>query len=191
MVSMKHFVAVVGLLGLSIGVAQAGRDTTTASLFRNAGPSSSYFENSYALAVFPTIGKGGLGIGGAYGTGHVYVHGHVIGRTTVTQLSVGFQAGGEAFSQIIFFENKAALDEFTTGNFEFSADAGAVAITAAVSATAGTTGADVAAGGDNHDAVVASEYHNGFAVITIAKGGLMYQAAVAGEKFSYRAIAGK
>lgn len=191
MKSMKQFGVLVALLGLSIGVAQAGRDTTTADLFRNAGPSSSYFDHSYAYAVFPTIGKGGLGVGGAYGTGHVYVHGHLIGRTTVTQLSVGFQAGGEAFSQIIFFENKAALDEFTGGNFEFSADVGAIAITAAASATAGTSGADIAVSGDKHDAVVASEYHNGLAVFTIAKGGLMYQAAVAGEKFSYRPIAAK
>jgi len=135
--------------------------------------------------VFPTIGKAGLGVGGAHGSGHVYMGGHRIGRTTVTQLSFGMQAGGEAFSQIIFFEDKRALDNFTTGKFEFGADVSAVAITAAASVDAGTTGADVAASGGKHDATAASEYHNGFAVFTIAKGGLMYEAAVTGEKFSY------
>ena len=191
MKAMVRLGVLVTTLGLSIGVVQASRDTDTASLFRNARQSSSFFQKSYAYAIFPTIGKAGLGIGGAYGTGHVYENGRRIGRATVTQLSLGMQAGGEAFSQIIFFEDKRALDKFTSGNFEISADVGAVAITAAASVTAGTTGADATASGGKNDAVVASEYHNGLAVFTIAKGGLMYQAAIAGEKFNYTPVAAK
>jgi lipid-binding SYLF domain-containing protein len=107
----------------------------------------------------------------------------------VTQLSIGFQAGGQAFSQMIFFKDKRALDEFTSGNFEFGADVSAVAITAAASAGAGTTGAAAGASGGKKDATTAGEYHNGMAVFTIAKGGLMYQAAVGGQKFTYKAKA--
>jgi lipid-binding SYLF domain-containing protein len=191
MKTMLRLGVLVTTLGLSIGVVQASKDTDTASLFRNSGQSSSFFNKSYAYAIFPTIGKAALGVGGAYGTGHVYENGRRIGRATVTQLSFGMQAGGEAFSQIIFFEDKRALDNFTSGNFEFSADVGAVAITAAASVTAGTTGAEAAASGGKNDAVAASEYHNGLAVFTIAKGGLMYQAAVAGEKFKYEPVAAK
>jgi lipid-binding SYLF domain-containing protein len=170
---------------LVFGACEANNDNDTANLFRNAGQSSAFFNDSYAYAVFPTIAKAGLGIGAARGTGHVYVHGKRIGRTTVTQLSVGFQAGGEAYSQIIFFADKSSLDEFTTGNFEFSADVGAIAITAAASASAGTNGADAGASGGKHDAATAGEYRHGVAVFTIAKGGLMYEATLAGQKYAF------
>jgi lipid-binding SYLF domain-containing protein len=100
-------------------------------------------------------------------------------------VSVGFQAGGQAYSEIIFFENKAAFDEFTQGDFEFGADAGAVAITAAAGATAGTSGASAGASGGMKDAVTAGKYYKGMAVFTIVKGGAMYQAVVAGQKFKY------
>lgn len=172
-------------IACSIGVAQAGKDAETTTLFRNAGQSARYFDSSYGYALFPTIGKAGLGIGGARGSGHVYVHGKRIGRTTVTQLSVGFQAGGEAYSQIIFFATKDSLDDFTKGNFEFSADVGAIAITAAASASAGTNGADAGVSGGKKDAATAGEYRHGVAVFTIAKGGLMYEASLAGQKYSY------
>lgn len=171
----------------SLGTAQASSDGETVALFRHAGQSSAFFSSSYGYAVFPTIGKAGLGIGGALGTGHVYAHGRLIGSTTMTQLSVGFQAGGEGYSQIIFFEDKRSLDEFTNGNFEFSADVGAIAITAAASASAGTEGADAGASAGKKDASTAGHYRHGVVVFTIAKGGLMYQAAVAGQKFSYEA----
>jgi lipid-binding SYLF domain-containing protein len=137
--------------------------------------------------VFPTIGKGGLGIGGAHGKGGVYQQGRLVGRVTMNQLSVGFQAGGQAFSQIIFFENQATFAEFTSGNFEFGADVGAVAITAAANAGASTEGgASAGASGGKKDAVTTGGYHKGVAVFTIAKGGLMYQAVVAGQKFDYK-----
>ena len=96
--------------------------------------------------MFPTIGKGGFVVGAAHGKGRVYSGGAATGRTTVTQLSVGFQLGGEAFSQIIFFEDKFAYDRFTAGKFEFSAQAQAVAIVIGAQAQTGTTGTSAGAG---------------------------------------------
>jgi|TARA_R110000772_G_scaffold182750_1_gene294028 lipid-binding SYLF domain-containing protein len=155
--------------------------------FRNAGESAAYFDSAYGYALFPTIGKGGIGIGGAHGKGRVYRQGNVIGEATMTQLTVGFQLGGQAFSQIIFFESANALEQFTSGNFEFGAQATAVAITAGVSAEA-STGGGVSAGvsGGRNDASTASlGYRKGMAVFTIAKGGLMYEATLGGQKFNF------
>lgn len=135
--------------------------------------------------MFPTIGKGGLIAGAAHGTGRVYAHGKYVGDTSMTQLSVGLQAGGEAYSQIIFFEDQRAFDEFTNGNFEFGADVNAVAITAAAGSSVGTTGANANASGGMRDARTAGKYYKGVAVFTIVKGGAMAQAAVAGQKFTY------
>ena len=170
---------------LVAGAAYAGKYSDTIGLFSNAGPSSSFFNKSYAYAVFPTVGEAGFGVGGALGKGHVYVHGRLVGDTTMGQVSVGFQAGGKAYSQIIFFEDKRALDEFESGTFEFTAGASAVAITAAASASAGTSGASAEASGGEKDARATGVYEKGMAVFTIAKGGLMYAATIAGQKFSY------
>jgi len=175
----------VALLAVS-GVASANKYVDTIALFKNAGESANFFSTAYGYAVFPTIGKGGLIVGGAHGTGHVYEKGKYIGNTSVTQISVGFQAGGQAYSQIVFFEDKRALDEFTNGNFEFEAGVSAVAITAAAGGTAGTTGASATASGGKKDATtVGSSYYKGMAVFTIVKGGAMYQATVAGQKFTF------
>ena len=135
--------------------------------------------------MFPTIGKGGIGIGGAHGSGRVYAEGKYVGDTSMTQITVGFQLGGQAFSQIIFFEDKRAFDEFTGGNFEFGAQASAVAITAGASAQATTTGSSAGASGGEHDASTTGSYYRGMAIFTVAKGGLMYEASVGGQKFSY------
>jgi lipid-binding SYLF domain-containing protein len=159
----------------------------TIDLFKNAGQSAAFFKSSYGYAVFPTIGKGGLVVGAAHGTGHVYQKGKYVGDTSMTQLSVGFQAGGQAYSEIIFFEDQRAFNEFTSGNFTFSGDVSAVAITAGASASAGTGGSTAGASGGKRDATTAGGYKKGVAVFTIAKGGLMYEAAVAGQKFSYKA----
>ncbi len=140
--------------------------------FKNAGESGAYFEKSIGYAVFPTIGKGGIGIGGAHGKGKVYKNGVAIGTTDMTQLTVGFQLGAEAFSQIIFFENEAALDNFTAGNFEFSADASAVAITAGVSASANTGGgASTGLSGGKDNATTSSlGYRKGMAIFHRGQG---------------------
>lgn len=181
----RLFASVTALL-LSAGVAYADSYSDTVTLFRNAGESASFFSKSYAYAVFPTVGAAGFVVGGAHGKGRVYVHRKLVGDSTVTQLSVGFQAGGKAYSQMIFFEDKRALDEFESGSFEFDANASAVAITAGASASAGTAGATSGASGGKKDATTASlGYQKGIAVFTIAKGGLMYAATVAGQKFSY------
>ena len=159
----------------------------TIKVFRDAGESGSFFGNSYGYAVFPTIGKAGIGIGGAHGKGRVYANGKYVGDTKVTQLTIGFQLGGQAFSQIIFFEDKRAFDEFTSGNFEFGAQASAVAITAGASASATTTGTSAGASGGKNNATTAGKYYKGMATFTVAKGGLMYEATVGGQKFSYTA----
>ena len=157
-------------------------------IFQQAGESGAYFNNSYGYALFPTIGKGGIGIGGAHGKGRVYANGKHVGDTSMTQLTVGLQLGGQAYSQIIFFEDKRAFDEFTGGNFEFGAQATAVAITAGASASTSTAGGGSAgASGGKHDATTAGGYHKGMAVFTVAKGGLMYEASIGGQKFSYKA----
>jgi lipid-binding SYLF domain-containing protein len=182
---VRSVLALVALLAVS-GVASANKYVDTIALFKNAGESANFFSTAYGYAVFPTIGKGGLIVGGAHGTGHVYEKGKYIGNTSVTQISVGFQAGGQAYSQIVFFEDKRALDEFTNGNFEFEAGVSAVAITAAAGGTAGTTGASATASGGKKDATtVGSSYYKGMAVFTIVKGGAMYQATVAGQKFTF------
>jgi lipid-binding SYLF domain-containing protein len=168
-----------------IGVAYAGKYTDTMSLFKNAGESADFFDHSYGYAVFPTVGEGGFGVAGALGKGHVYVHGLIVGDTTMKQVSVGFQAGGKAYSQIIFFKDRRALEQFESGSFEFSAGASAVAITAAASASAATNGTSSSLSGGKRDAKVEGNWNDGMAVFTIAKGGLMYAAAVAGQKFSF------
>ena len=172
---------------LPAAAAWANGYSETIELFKSAGQSAAFFTNSYGYAVFPTVGKGGLVIGGAHGSGRVYEHGSYVGDTTLNQLSVGFQAGGQAYSQIIFFQDKRAFDEFTAGNFEFDASVSAVAITAAASGAAGTAGANAAASGGKKDAVTAGNYYKGMAVFTIVKGGAMAEASVAGQKFSYQA----
>jgi len=174
------------LLALPFGTALADNYTDTIKVFQNAGESGGFFGDSYGYAVFPTIGKGGIGIGGAYGKGRVYGRGSYTGDTSMTQLSVGFQFGGQAYSQIIFFEDQRAYDEFTGGNFEFSADASAVAITAGASASAGSTGSSAGASGGQSSATTRGNYHKGMATFTVAKGGLMYEAVLAGQKFSYK-----
>jgi len=149
--------------------------------FRKATESQGFFEKAYGYAVFPTIGKGGFVVGGAHGKGRVYSGGAATGRTSVTQLSVGFQLGGEAFSQIIFFEDKFAYDRFTAGKFEFSAQAQAVAIIIGAQAQTGTTGTSAGAGNTQFKGI----YQNGMAIFTKVKGGLMYEASVAGQKFTF------
>jgi len=181
---LKRPLSIVAFVAFALPMSAAHADeyTDTANLFRNAGQSGTFFNKSYGYAVFP------IGIGGAFGKGHVFVKGKPVGETSMTQASIGFQLGGQGFSQIIFFEDERAFREFSKGNFEFGADASAVAITAAAGASASTTGASASASGGKKDAVTAGGYHKGFATFTIVKGGLMYEAAIAGQKFSYKKL---
>jgi lipid-binding SYLF domain-containing protein len=123
------------------------------------------FADAVGYVVFPTVGKGAIGIGGARGKGWVYERGNVIGKSTLTQVSIGLQLGGQAYSEIIFFQTVQALNNFKLGHLKLDAQASAVAVTARASA-------DLA-------------YRNGVAIVTMAKGGLMYEASVGGQKFSF------
>ena len=133
--------------------------------FKKISSLKTYFKKARGYAVFPNVGKGGIGIGGARGKGEVFEKGKVIGSTTLTQVSIGFQLGGQAFSQIIFFKDKKSLERFTEGNFEFGASASAALISEGANAS--------------------SDYSDGVAVLTFSKGGLMYEASIGGQKFSY------
>jgi lipid-binding SYLF domain-containing protein len=181
--------AALSLCGGVVSIADAAHSDSryhdTVTLFKNAGKSAKFFSESYAYAVFPTVGEGALVVGGARGKGHVYVHDKWTGNVTMNQVSVGLQAGGKAYSQIIFFKDERALQEFESGSFEFGADASAVAITASAEASAATDGQGSGVSGGMKDAVTHGQFYKGMAVFTIAKGGLMVQASVAGQKFSF------
>lgn len=126
---------------------------------------SSFFNNSYGYVIFPNVGKGGLGIGGAAGNGVVHEQGNMIGFAKLTQVSIGFQAGGQAYREVIFFESSDEMNRFKANKIEFSAQVSAVAAASGASANA--------------------KYIEGVAVFTMAKGGLMYEASVGGQKFKF------
>ncbi|WP_185233831.1 YSC84-related protein [Teredinibacter franksiae] len=147
-----------------------------------------FLGKAYGYAVFPNIGKGGLGIGGAHGKGKVYQGGNVAGTTKMTQLTIGLQAGGQAYSQLVLFENKASYDKFTQGEYEFGAQATAVAIKASANATAGTTGNAAGATSKGESGAQNAQYVNGMVVFTYAKGGLMYEASLGGQKYKFEAL---
>jgi lipid-binding SYLF domain-containing protein len=132
---------------------------------KSDGLMKNLFDNSYGYVIFPNVGKGAIGVGGAAGNGVVYENGNVIGTAKMKQVSVGFQFGGQAYREVIFFENKAALDRFKENKFEFDAQVSAVAVTAGASANV--------------------KYKEGVMIFTQEKGGLMYEASVGGQKFSY------
>ena len=178
---------VILLFALPFGNSWADDYEDTIKVFTNAGESGGFFDKSYGYAVFPTIAKAGFGIGGAVGKGKVYEKGKYVGKTSMIQATIGLQFGGQAYSQIIFFEDKRSFAEFTNGNFEFSAQATAVAITAGVSATASTSGNSAGASGGQNDANTVGKYRKGLAVFTVAKGGLMYEASIGGQKYKYEA----
>jgi lipid-binding SYLF domain-containing protein len=158
----------------------------TIKAFKDAGESGKFFDSAYGYAVFPSIGKGGAGIGGAIGKGRVYKKGEWVGDSSMIQLSIGFQLGGQVYSMMIFFEDERAFNEFTKGEFEFSAQATAVAITAGASAQASTQGSSGGVSGGRGTAETVGKYTKGMAIFTVARGGLMYEAALAGMKFNYK-----
>lgn len=132
------------------------------------GLMQSLFDKSYGYVIFPNVGKGAIGVGGAAGNGIVYEQGKPVGHAKMKQVTVGFQFGGQSYREVIFFETKEALDQFKGGNFEFSAQASAVAVTKGAAANV--------------------KYRNGIMVFTQEKGGLMYEAAIGGQKFDYKAF---
>jgi len=138
------------------------------ALLENNPSMQRYFDAAAGYVVIPTVGKAGIGIGGARGKGLLYENGEPTSEVTMTQLSIGFQWGGQAYSEFLFFEDATSLEHFKKGNYELGAQASAVAV---------TKGASIDAG-----------YESGVAIFTQAKGGLMYEAAVGGQKFKVKAL---
>ncbi len=163
------------LLSFSFVVAQSKKDKEIVKEAKEAKKSflkadegmSTLFANSYGYVIFPNVGKGGLGVGGASGNGAVYQGGKLIGMAKLTQLSIGFQAGGQSYREIVFFENSESIERFKDNRVELSAQVSAVAAAAGASADA--------------------KYVEGVAVFTLQKGGLMYEASVGGQKFKFEA----
>ena len=185
MKSMLKTLTVGLLMALFCSSAYADEYADTKKMFVDAGISN-MFNSAYGYALFPTIGKAGFLVGGAYGEGRVYEQGNHIGNTTMMQATIGFQLGGTGFSEVVFFQDKRALSEFTNGNFEFGAEAQATAITAAAGASANTSGnSATASGGKNNATTAGGGYHKGLSTFTITKGGLMFEATVGGQKFSF------
>jgi lipid-binding SYLF domain-containing protein len=124
-----------------------------------------FFDKAHGYAVFPSIGKAGMGIGGAYGKGVVYEKGKEIGTTSLKQLSMGFEFGGENFREIIFFQDEKTLNDFKEGNYELGAQASAVALKKGASKN--------------------TDFNEGVAVFTQTRGGLMFDVSVGGQKFTF------
>jgi lipid-binding SYLF domain-containing protein len=177
-------VAVAGVLAMAVvAFARLGHAATsdedaqlireanhTVDVYRTADPGiNEFFRRSVGYVVFPGIGKGGLGIGGAHGTGVLFEHGAPVGKVTMNQVTVGAQAGGQEFSQIVFFEVPKTLNELKAGKASLSAEASAVALSSGAAAKA--------------------RFKNGVAVFTATKGGLMLEASVGGQKFKFTPIA--
>ena len=158
----------------------------TISNFKKSPAVQPFFHNSYGYAVFPLVGKGGFVLGAAYGRGRVYEHGRVTGNATLFKASFGFQLGGQAFSEIIFFQDKRAYSEFISGNFQFDASASAVAVTAALQAKAGTDGASAGASIEPFSSKqLDTRYQRGMATFIQTRGGLMYEASIGGQYFTF------
>ena len=145
-------------------IIKEGKDAKKGFLSTDKGMDK-FFNSSYGYVIFPNVGKGGLGVGGASGNGAVYRQGKLVGMAKLSQLSIGFQAGGQSFREIVFFEDQDGFERFAENKIEFAAQVSAVAAAAGVSADA--------------------KYVEGVAVFTMAKGGLMYQASVGGQKFKF------
>jgi lipid-binding SYLF domain-containing protein len=139
-----------------------------AEFIKTDGLMKNLFDNAYAYVILPNVGKGGIGIGGAAGNGAVFQKGTLIGMAKMTQVTIGFQWGGQAYREVIFFETKADLDRFKENRLELSAQASAVAATAGASANV--------------------KYKEGVMIFTQAKGGLMYEASIGGQKFKFREL---
>lgn len=173
-------------LFVSASSAWADKYIDTKRMFEDAGISD-MFNSAYGYALFPTIGKGGFIVGGAYGKGRVYKQGVYIGDSEMAQVSIGFQLGGAGFSQAILFEDARALAEFINENFEFGVKMQAVVLTASAEASGNTGGSSATASGGKNNAVIESYgYNKGMAIFTITKGGLMYEISLAGQNFSYK-----
>jgi len=155
--------------------AMADKYSDAINVFNKSDAVKPFFNKAYGYAVFPTVGKGGIGLGGAYGSGRVYKQAKISGTATLIKISIGFQLGGQAFSQIIFFQDKRAYS--------------AVVITAAAQAQASTQGTTAGASlGPATGTQAETNYTKGMAIFVHTLGGLMYEASIGGQKFSFTPI---
>ena len=185
-------VVLISLLTLALvvtlvsGAAEVKDYSSTISVFKSSPNVQPFFKNAYGYAVFPTVGKAAFIVGGAYGEGQVYRGGKATGTAKLVHASIGWQLGGKAYSEIVFFQDKRAYDTFISGEFAFDANASAVAITAGASAQASTAGSSASAtAGPKTGAQSEANYKNGMATFVHHKGGLMGALALGGQKFSY------
>jgi lipid-binding SYLF domain-containing protein len=156
----------LGAMGRAFSADNVTDANKTVRVYGKTDPGlATFFEKAAGYAVFSGIGKGGAGVGGAYGTGILFEKGKATGKTTLTQVTVGVQLGGQTYSEIIFFETEKALAQFKGSNFAFSAQASAVALKSGASVNA--------------------KYSDGVAVFTATKAGLMFEASVGGQKFTF------
>lgn len=169
------FTALLIVMGMTASTVFAGWNPheeehaqQTIRLFQKTDPGMQmFFDQAYGYAVFPDVYKGGiLLLGGARGDGFVYEQGRLIGRSSITQINVGPQLGGQAFAEIIFFRSQSDLEDFKKGNYELNAQASAIVVTAGVATN--------------------SEYSDGVAIFALPKSGLMAEASVGGQKFSFK-----
>jgi lipid-binding SYLF domain-containing protein len=179
--------ALVLFLPLAADAQQVKDYSNTINSFKSSPQLQWFFDNAYGYAVFPVVGKAALIVGGAYGQGQVYRHGRVTGTADLISASIGFQWGGQAFSEIIFFRDQWAYDMFTRGQFEFDANASAVVVTVGAQATAGTIGSSASATAGPRTGAQSQSYYasNGMAPFVYTKGGLMAELAIGGQKFNF------
>ncbi len=177
------------LVFLTSSGAMANQYQETVNIYSNSPVVRPYFNTAYGYAIFPLVGKGGFIIGASYGKGRVYRQGQLVGEATLAKASIGAQLGGQAFSEIIFFENQAAFERFTSTKFIFEASASAVAIVAGAQAKAGPDGSTASKSLNTATAdQTGSGYRNGMATFIHIKGGLMYEASIGGQSFEYKAL---
>ena len=180
MKSLKLFVGTFILL-FSVSGLYADDYADAVESFKNIERVKPFFSHSYGYAIFPSIGKGGILLGAAFGRGQVFTQGRLRGTVKMSQFTIGAQLGGQTYRQIIFFEDERAFKDFTAGEFEFGANANAIAITSSAQAQAGTTGSSAGA----NESFSKSGYYKGMIVFTKGNAGMMFEASIGGQKYKF------
>jgi lipid-binding SYLF domain-containing protein len=174
-------------LFLAAGVhAEGDKYAEAIKSFKQSPQSARFFDKSHAYVIFPEVGKAGLIVGGEHGDGQVYEKGKLVGTASLTQISVGAQAGAKEYSEVIFFETKLDFDRFIAGDFQLEGNAEATAVTLNASASAGTDATSAAASTSKDNAATGGTYHKGVAIFTITRGGLLAGVSVGGQKIKYK-----
>jgi len=186
MTSKKRAFAYATALVFMTSAAYADKYDEALTAFKQSPKSSTYFDRAYGYALFPDVGKAGLVVGGEHGDGRVYEQGKLVGTASLTQVSVGMQAGAKEYSEIIFFHKKSDFEKFQGGDFQLAGNMEATAITMSASASAGTETSSAEASTTRNNAATGGGYNNGVAVFIITRGGLMAGISVSGQKLKYK-----